>query len=103
MKDFEKNIINELLQAAKLIDIDLSNTNETIEYSGSGYFITIKDPTLPKQRIVLDIPKLNGMLGNIEVGYLAFIENSEILLECYSLDKEVTPNHREQEFVRTAT
>ena len=105
MKEFEKNIVNELLNTPELKSVVHSGIldNETTEFSGVGYFLTIKDSELPKERIVLDKPAINGMLGGVEVGYLAFVENSELTLECYSYEKEVLPKHREMEFVRNAT
>jgi len=105
MKEFERKIIAELLEESELKNIALSGAvdNEVVEFSGAGYFLTIKDPVLPKHRIVLDSPDIRGKLGGIEVGYLAFVENSELMLECYSYDQEILPKHRDQEFLRDAT
>ena len=105
MKEFERKIIAELLEKSELKNIALSGAvdNEVVEFSGAGYFLTIKDPVLPKHRIVLDSPDIRGRLGGIEVGYLVFVENSELMLECYSYDQEILPKHRDQEFLRDAT
>ena len=102
MKEFERKIVGELLEASVLENIALSGVadNEAVEFSGAGYFLTIKDPALPKHRIVLNRPDIRGKLGGIDVGYLAFVENSELTLECYSYDQEILPKHRDQEFVR---
>ena len=90
---------------SELKNIPLSEVadNEVVEFSGAGYFVTIKDSMLPKRRIVLDRPDIRGKLGGIDVGYLAIVENSELMLECYSYDQEILPKHRDQEFVRDAT
>lgn len=105
MKEFERTIIGELLEMSELKNIALSEAadNEVVEFSGSGYFLTIKDSMLPKHRIVLNRPDIRGKLGGIDVGYVAFVENSELMLECYSYDQEILPKHRDQEFVRDAT
>lgn len=105
MKEFEHKIIVELLEMSTLKNIDLSHTVgiESIEYSGAGYFLTIKVKGLPKHRVVLDSPDIRGSLGSIEVGFIGFIEKSELTLECYSYDQEVLPEHRDQEFTRNAT
>ncbi len=105
MKDFERKILAELLEKTELKNIELSvdTANEVVEFSGAGYFITIKNPMLPKHRLVLDSPDIRGKLGGIDVGYLAFAENSELVLECYAYDQEVKPTHREQGFVQDAT
>ena len=75
-----------LLEEPKLKNIALSDSrdNEVVESSSAGYFINIKNPTLPKNRMVLNSPDIQGKLGGIDVGYLAFVENSELILECYS-------------------
>jgi hypothetical protein len=52
---------------------------------------------------MLDKPDIRGMLSEIEVGYIAFVENSELTLECFSYGQEFFPEHRDQEFVRDAT
>jgi uncharacterized protein (UPF0248 family) len=105
MKEFERKIIGELLEMSGLRNIVLSREveNEVVEFSGAGYLLTIKDSILPKHRIVLDSPDIRGKLGGIDVGYLAFVENSELMLECYSYDQEILPKHRDQEFARDAT
>ena len=104
MKKFERSIIDEFFEMSELKKIVLSDQdiNENVAYSGTGYFLTIKDHMLPKRRIVLDKPDTRGKLGGIHVGYLAFVENSELMLECYSYDQEILPKHRNQEFVRDA-
>ena len=102
MKDFERTIIDELLSSSGISSLELSQqaTKEIIDFSGAGYFLTLKDPALPKSRIVLDKPEIRGRLDGIDVGYLAFIENNEFTLECYSYDREVTKANREQGFER---
>ena len=105
MKEFERQIIHELREMSGLGNILLSETadNEVVEFSGAGYFLTIKYSRVPKDRIVLDRPDIRGKLGGIDVGYVAFVENSELTLECYSYGQEILPKHRDQEFVRDAT
>lgn len=105
MKEFERKIITGLLEESELKNIALSETadNEVVEFSGAGYFLTIKNPALPKHRIVLDSPDIRGKLGGIDVGYLAFVDNSKLILECYSYDQEILPKHRDEGFVRNAT
>ena len=65
MKEFERKIISELLEKSDLKNIVLSDAanNEVVEFTGDGYFLTIKDPMLPKHRLVLhrpDIPRKAG-------------------------------------------
>lgn len=105
MKDFELNIIAEFLEESELKNIDFLTAadNEVVEFSGAGYFLAINNPALPQHRVVLDSPNIQGKLGGIDVGYLAFVESSELILECYSYDQEILPKHRLKGFVRNST
>ncbi len=105
MKDFEREIINELLSSGESKAIELSEqaSEKVVEYSGAGYFLTLKDPALPEGRLVLDKPDIRGQLDGIDVGYLAFIENHGFTLECYSYEQEISAANREQGFERAKT
>ena len=105
MKKFETEILSKLLLNSGLEGLFelLENSKPIIEFSGVGYFLTIKDKRLPTQRYVLDSPNIHGELGGVQVGYLAFIETSELMLECHSYDGEINTSHREKGFVYTAT
>ena len=98
MKDFEREIIDELLSGEEnqAIVFSKQGCEEVIEYSGAGYYLTIRDPSLPEARLVLNKPDISGQLDGIDVGYLAFIENHEFTLECYSYEQEITAVNREQ-------
>lgn len=104
LKTFEREIIQELLGQSELASYSIPEKwgSESLEFSGVGYCLTLVDPILPKYRIVLDRPNIQGKLSDIDVGYVAFVENSKITLECNSVDQEIQPNHREQNFVRNA-
>lgn len=105
MKEFEKTVIEELLQNSPMKNVVLSSPRAAgfLEFTGHGYFLTIQDPVLPINRVVLDSPDIQGKLGGVEVGYLAFVENAEPVLECYSYGQEISSNHRDQGFLRDAT
>lgn len=105
MEDFERKIIDELFSGrmSSTIDFLQPSSEENIEYSGAGYFLTVKDPALPKDRVVLNEPDIRGQLDGIDVGYLAFIENHELTLECYSFGQEISDANRKKGFQRAKT
>ena len=105
MKSFEREIINELLSGGESTANELSEqaSEEIVEFSGAGYFLTLKDAALPEDRVVLNNPDIRGQLDGIDVGYLAFIENHEFTLECYSYEKEISAVNRERGFQRAKT
>ena len=105
MKVFEREIIDELLSncESKGVVFPKQDSEEVIEFTGAGYFLTLKDSALPQHRIVLDKPDIRGQLGGVDVGYLAFSENHEFTLECYTYEQEVSTVNREHGFERAKT
>ena len=105
MRDYEKEIILELLSGSGQLDIELPESEEDIEieFTGAGYYLEFKNESIPKERIVLDKPNISGQLGGIKVGFIAFIENSVFTLECYTFDEGISPDCREHELIQSAT
>lgn len=63
------------------------------EYSGVGYFLTVRHSSLPANRIVISEPVVIGSAGEVQGGYLVFIENGELMLECYSAGRSEVPEN----------
>lgn len=72
--------------------------NDEVEFTGVGYFLTLKDPAFQKNRAISNKPDIRGQLGGVDVGCLAFVENHELTLECYSCEQEISSVNREQGF-----
>jgi hypothetical protein len=82
---FETAYANELLTAAQLVSYD---------HTGIGYFLTVEHEHLPMQRIVCDVPVLTGSYEGMDcgfVGFVAFIENGNLTLECYAWSGDAIP------------
>jgi len=54
------------------------------EYSGGGYFLTVKHDLVPKERVVCSATMVVARAEEVEGGYIAFLENDELMLECYT-------------------
>ena len=63
------------------------------EYSGCGYFFSVKHPSLPNKRIICSEPSVIGRAGGVQSGFLVFIENGELMLECYTLSEVDVPEN----------
>jgi len=71
-----------------------------VEYhaTGYGYFLTVKHPSLPSKRNVYDKPMLIGHSGNVETGFIVFVENGELTIECHGWGDVVVPqDYREMD------
>jgi hypothetical protein len=91
MSEFEKfeSQILHLLVAQKLgtdtVDaIVREGQPVSYNYTGSGYFLTVAHPKLPTTRMVCSEPQVIGRASNIESGFVVFIENGELTLECHT-------------------
>ncbi len=98
--EFEKDVIRQLCKAhvsQVLLEELFEESGAEYEYSGAGYFLTFAHPDLPAERIVCDSPKLSGQWNDIDPGFIVFLENSELTLECHTWgDKEIPCDYREQ-------
>jgi len=98
-KEFEKIIIRMLCEPhldKTLIDEICEMEFNDYDYSGCGYFLFFKHPDLPKRRIVCSKPNLLGDWNNIQSGFIIFIEDHEIMFECYTNgETEVPENYRQ--------
>jgi len=62
-----------------------------VDFTGEGYYLTIKHKELPAERIVCDKPMLVGIFQEQEVGFIVFVENNSLCLECYNLSTKGVP------------
>jgi hypothetical protein len=91
-RPFETEILRLLVAPVlgdEMLDAVLA-TGELVSYehSGVGYFVTVRHPGLPRTRVVIDRPNVFGTLNGVEGGYLVFIEDGELMLECWSTESE---------------
>lgn len=70
------------------------------EYSGWGFFLTVKHPSLPSERVVLDAPVLHdragsfcltGTAGEFLSGFIVSLGNGELMLEYFPFNDCALP------------
>ena len=87
LTDYEKTAIRMLCKSTlpeQVMENVLNTGTFKYEYTGAGYFITIHDKDLPTERIVCSKPFIGGKdvtTGEIESGFVVFIENNTLTLE----------------------
>ena len=95
LKSFEKSAINLLatdVLANRLIEkLCSDSTLVRPEFTGHGYFLTLRFSDLPVERLVLDSPTVNGKAGELLTGFIAFVENRELTLECFAYGDGTVP------------
>jgi hypothetical protein len=108
LKDFEQRAIDLLLEGKLPLDTiqALKDKAQLVGYkhTGVGYFLTLSHPALPRERMVCDKPRVMGRSRGIESGFIVFIENQELVLECHSWGADAVPEtYRDEDVQITAT
>lgn len=78
--------LEELISAATFVDL---------EETGSGYFLTVQHPTLPAERVVCSTPLVLGRTGALTCGFLLFLEDGQLTLECHSWGESIPRGFRD--------
>ena len=100
LRDFELEAIRlmaggELSEQQLRILEDLESA-ERYEYTGSGYYLTLRHVSLPAAERTLSTPAVVGEAGDVRCGFVAFLGNSELVLECHTWGEvDVPDNFRE--------
>jgi hypothetical protein len=53
------------------------------EYTGCGYFITVAHAALPNHRCTLSEPAVVGTARDVQAGFVVFLGENELTLECH--------------------
>jgi len=56
----------------------------SLDETGCGYFLTLKHPALPHDRVVCSKPIVHGRAGDVTCGFVLFLQGGLLSLECYS-------------------
>ncbi len=99
LANFEKYVIRKTCESyvsQELLDEILNKGADNYDYNGYGYYITIKHSKLPRKRHVLDSPPLSGRWNGIDSGFIIFIEDGELTLECFPYGEEIPSDYRDQ-------
>lgn len=88
LRDFEikaiKLLTGDSLTDAQLVLVEKIAEPIRYEYTGSGYFLTLADPSLPAGVATLSYPTVVGEYGEFICGFVVFIGDHELTLECHT-------------------
>ena len=100
LKKFEFEVIKTLSSNLDLLELfkdESKNYNTKFEETGYGYFLTILDSKLPKQRTVYNEPFLIGKSDDgDEMGFILFVEDHELTIECHGFGEPLPKNLRDK-------
>jgi len=109
IEEYERTIIrmlcSDVISNSTLHEV--MNHPEKIEckFTGEGYYLDIFHSGLPSERIALDTPGIVGVCQEVEVGFIAFIEENVLCLECYNYSdtRGVPPGIRNETVIISTT
>jgi hypothetical protein len=107
-REFEKQVLRLLVtpqlgaDAVEAIERDAELVN--FDHSGVGYFLTVSHPRITTGRVVCNKPMITGRFHSTLCGFIVFIENGELTLECYAFGDDTVPKDiRDLEIVVSVT
>jgi hypothetical protein len=96
-RDFELQAIH-LMANNALSEMQLALLREfeapsDYRYTGSGYYLSVKHPSLPQKRQTLCEPAVVGISGNIRCGFVVHLDgDGEVVLECHTWGEVDVPD-----------
>jgi len=72
----DETALSRILAEAEVVDVD---------HTGVGYFLTLRHSELPTGKRTVDSPYLLGESGDVCVGFMVFLGDHELTLECFNL------------------
>lgn len=104
LKGFEIDVLQRLggrlLSPSQILRLSEEGEVVELDFTGTGYFLTLRHGSLPDERVVLDKPVISGIVGDLLTGFVAFIENGDITLECHSFGGDAVPESFRESDVR---
>jgi len=98
-KDFELEVVKVLTSEVLSQDLRARLIAEAqlvgLTYTGAGYFLTVQHSELPLGRTVCNGPLIIGEADGIECGFIIFLENRELTLECHGWGNSIPDVYRE--------
>ena len=61
-------------------------------YTGAGYLVTVSHPNLPLLRSTVSVPAIVGVAGEIWCGFIVFLGDHELTLECHAWGLDEIPD-----------
>jgi len=96
-------MVGDALTASTLDEVLAVDAPERYEYTGSGYFLTVKHPGLPADRRTLSDPFVVGIAGDVRAGFVVFLGDGELTLECHTWGELDVPADFRQRQVNVST
>ena len=100
LSDYEIEVLKLMLKnefSNKEIDEICKSEIRGYEFTGSGYFLQLKNKIFTVNRKVISEPIIIGRAPNYDVGFVLFMEKKTLTIECHSWGyKNPTKNIRQE-------
>ena len=98
-REFELEAIRTLTSkvlSADLVDLLSTNTELVgVNHTGFGYFQTVRHTELPDERIVCAEQMVLGTADSIRCGFIVFLEDHKLTLECHGYGESLSDDIRD--------
>lgn len=102
LSDYEIQVLSIMLKnhfSSREIEELCESEIHEFEFTGAGYFLQLRSKILPKLRKVISEPDIIGKAGNCMLGFILYLEDQSLTLECHSWGIENPPESIREEQV----
>ena len=98
LREYERKVLALLVPMGLVAKQTLDSVEfVSLEHTGNGYFLTVKHPALPLAPLTCHEPFVVGRDRSLAVGFVAYLGERELLLECHGLGDPVPQDVRERD------
>lgn len=87
LTEYEIEVLGIMLKseysASEIENLISTSTFSGYNFTGAGYFLELTNELFPVKRQVISEPILLGKTEDIQVGFILFIENKTLTIECH--------------------
>ncbi len=97
LTEFEIEVLGKMLKQ-EFSDSEIKSIISTslitgYDYTGAGYFLKLTNKLIPINRKVISKPTLIGETEDIQLGFVLFLENNTLTIECHGWGDKNPPEN----------
>jgi len=100
LSNYEIEVLELMLKgefSSQEIDKICKSEIKNYEFTGAGYFLQLRNEIFPINRKVISNPMIMGKGENHDVGFVLFMQNRTLTIECHSWGEGNPPESIRQE------
>jgi hypothetical protein len=97
LTEYEIQVLRTMLKS-EYSDLEIESLISTstfsgYDFTGAGYFLQLSNDLFPEKRKVISDPILIGKADDFQVGFVLYLEDNSLTIECHSWSEKNPPEN----------